>query len=92
MPINPVPPPVGYKITSGSRQPVCSASSRPIVFLPSRRYGSFSVDTSNQPMRSAPSRTSRPQSVISPFTSVTLAPASRASMRLMAGVSSGMNT
>ena len=31
------------------RQSSCSASSRPIVFLPSRRYGSFSVERSNQP-------------------------------------------
>ena len=30
-------PPVGYKMASGSRQPNCSASSRPMVFLPSMR-------------------------------------------------------
>ena len=46
MPMMPTPPPVGYTITSGSRQPSCSAISRPIVFLPSIRYGSLSVETS----------------------------------------------
>ena len=42
----PTPPPVGYTITLGSLQPSCSAISKPMVFFPSSRYGSFSVDTS----------------------------------------------
>ncbi len=46
MPMMPTPPPVGYTITPGSRQPSCSAISRPIVFLPSIRYGSRSVEVS----------------------------------------------
>ena len=37
IPIRPVPPPVGYTITSGSCQCSCSASSNPMVFLPSTR-------------------------------------------------------
>ena len=37
MPINPVPPPVGYTMCVGSFQLSCSASSMPIVFLPSMR-------------------------------------------------------
>src|ERR1700682_1484096 len=36
-------------MTSGSFHWSCSASSNPIVFLPSMRYGSFSVDASYQP-------------------------------------------
>ena len=36
-PISPTPPPVGYRITSGNVQSDCSASSSPIVFLPSMR-------------------------------------------------------
>ena len=92
MPINPVPPPVGYRMTSGSSQPSCSASSRPIVFLPSMRYGSLSVERSNQPIGSRPSPTRRPQSLIRPFTRYTRAPARCVSFRLMTGVSSGMNT
>ncbi len=42
----------GYRITSGSAQSNCSASSSPMVFFPSMRYGSFSVDMS-EPGRSA---------------------------------------
>ena len=38
-------------IQSGQRHSSCSASSKAIVFLPSMRYGSFSVDTSYQPER-----------------------------------------
>ena len=36
-------------IQSGNVHPICSPSSYAIVFLPSMRYGSLSVDTSNQP-------------------------------------------
>ena len=39
-------------MTSGTSQPNCSASSSPIVFLPSIRYGSFRVEVSNQPVAS----------------------------------------
>ena len=46
MPIRPTPPPVGQTMTSGTRQPSCSAISSPIVFFPSSRYGSLSVETS----------------------------------------------
>ena len=49
MPINPVPPPVGYTIASGRVQSKRSASSSPSVFLPSIRYGSRSVETSTAP-------------------------------------------
>ena len=38
MPMSPVPPPVGYMMTSGrSSKPNCSASSSPMVFFPSMR-------------------------------------------------------
>ena len=33
-------------MTSGARHPYCSTISRPIVFLPSMRYGSRSVEAS----------------------------------------------
>ena len=36
-------------IQSGNVHPICSPSSNAIVFLPSMRYGSLSVDTSYQP-------------------------------------------
>ena len=72
MPINPVPPPVGYKMTSGSCQFSCSAISYPKVFFPSTRYGSFRVDRSNQPSVALRLATSRAQSVINPSTNVTL--------------------
>ena len=36
-------------MTSGSDQPHCSASSNPIVFIPSTRYGSRSVATGHHP-------------------------------------------
>ena len=68
MPIKPVPPPVGYKMTSGNSQSNCSANSNPIVFLPSMRYGSFSVERSNQFFLALPSPTMRPQSLMSPLT------------------------
>src|ERR1035441_5371673 len=61
-------------MASGSSQPICSATSYPIVFLPSMRYGSLSVETSNQPSWGARSATMRPQSEMMPSTSVTCAP------------------
>ena len=92
MPISPVPPPVGDRMTSGSSQSSCSANSSPMVFLPSMRYGSLRVERSNQPISSRPSPTSRPQSLIKPFTRTTVAPARCVSFMLITGVSSGMNT
>ena len=79
-------------MTSGSVQPSCSASSNPIVFLPSIRYGSLRVDTSNQPSSSARSRTMRPQSSMRPSTRQVTAPWSSISERLTSGVSSGQYT
>ena len=79
-------------MTSGSDQPSCSASSIPIVFLPSIRYGSLSVDTSNQPSSSARSRTMRPQSSMRPSTRHVTAPWSSISERFTSGVSSGQYT
>src|SRR5215471_4284307 len=61
-----------------------------MVFLPSTRYGSFRVDTSNQPSASLRSATMRPQSVINPSTSVTDAPACLHSITFASGVSLGM--
>src|SRR6266850_1127129 len=56
-------------MASGNSQSSCSASSRPIVFLPSIRYGSLSVEQLNQPRSRSPCVTSLPQSSIwqSPF-------------------------
>jgi 3-isopropylmalate dehydrogenase len=54
---------------SGTRQPSCSAISRPIVFFPSSRYGSLRVETSWYPGRSAVAAAiSRPASLIRPST------------------------
>src|SRR5262249_46279740 len=61
-------------IQSGHDHPSCSASSYAIVFLPSIRYGSLSVDTSYHPSGPPRSAAIRPASVISPSTSVTSAP------------------
>src|ERR1019366_6091801 len=91
MPIMPTPPPVGQKIASGSSQPICSATSYPIVFLPSMRDGSLSVLTSNQPSFGPCSATIRPQSEINPSTSVTCAPYALHSRELGFGTSRGMN-
>src|SRR6266852_7971135 len=90
MPIRPTPPPVGYTITSGSFPPNCSHSSYPIVFLPSTRYGSFSVETSYQPSRSFCSATYLPQSEINPFSLTTFAPNAWHSITLAEGVSAGI--
>src|SRR5215203_3600231 len=73
-------------MTSGSSQLICSASSYPSVFLPSTRYGSFKVETSNQPSASLRRPTSAPQSVIKPFMSVTRAPVCSHSTTLARGV------
>src|SRR5438105_3770670 len=61
-------------ITSGKVQLSCSAISYPIVFFPSTRYGSLSVEISNQPSAVFLSLMIRPQSLISPSTSVSRAP------------------
>ena len=61
-------------IQSGKRQSSCSPSAYAIVFLPSIRYGSFSVETSYQPSGLPVSAAIRPASVISPSTSVMSAP------------------
>src|SRR5712691_3288277 len=79
-------------IQSGQRQSICSASSYAIVFLPSMRYGSFSVDTSYQPSGPPVSAAMRPASVIRPSTSVTCAPYSRHSSMNGRLASLGMNT
>src|SRR5581483_10006336 len=79
-------------IQSGSDQFICSATSYPIVFLPSMRYGSFNVDTSYQPSGPPFSAAMRPASVIRPSTSVTLAPYSRHSSTNGRFASFGMNT
>ena len=77
---------------SGSFQSNCSANSKPIVFFPSIRYGSFSVETSNQSICVKPSPTIRPQSLINPLTRQTFAPWRAISRTLTSGVSSGQNT
>src|SRR4051794_32639249 len=61
-------------IQSGYDQSICSAISYAIVFLPSIRYGSFSVETSYQPAGPPCSAATRAASVIRPSTSVTSAP------------------
>src|SRR5262245_65878535 len=63
-----------------------------MVFLPSTRYGSFSVDTSYQPRGLPASAAIRPASVIRPSTSVTLAPYKRHSSTKGRLASFGMNT
>src|SRR5207244_2213996 len=64
----------------------------PIVFLPSRRYGSLSVDRSIQPRRAAARPAIRPAVAIDPSTVNTLAPAMHASEIAEAGVSAGTIT
>src|SRR2546429_376411 len=58
-----------------------------MVFLPSMRYGSLSVDRSNQPNFALPDSTSRAQSLIRPLTRQTAAPWSAISLRLISGAS-----
>ena len=58
-----------------------------MVFLPSTRNGSFRVETSNQPSLSLRSATIRPQSLISPSTSVRCAPLASTSSRFAIGTS-----
>src|SRR5678816_75864 len=77
-------------ITSGSVHPSVSATSYPSVFFPSTRYGSFSVETSNQPSASLRRATSAPQSVINPSISVTCAPVCSHSTMFARGVSLGI--
>src|SRR6266849_3562547 len=60
-----------------------------MVFLPSTRYGSLSVETSYQPSRSLCSATYLPQSEINPFSFTTLAPNAWHSITLAEGVSAG---
>jgi len=79
-------------IQSGSTQSICSATSYPIVFLPSMRYGSFNVDTSYQPRVLPSSAAILPASVIRPSTSVTAAPYSSHSRMNGVLTSRGMNT
>src|SRR3989442_2436282 len=73
-------------------QPSCSASSSPIVFLPSRRYGSLSVERSNQPTWGATSATILPAVAIEPSTVKTCAPAISASATAAGGVPRGTIT
>src|SRR5258708_37159352 len=61
-----------------------------MVFLPSTRYGSLSVETSYQPSLSLCSATYLPQSEIRPFSLTTLAPKAWHSMTFAEGVSAGM--
>src|SRR6266849_5629007 len=61
-----------------------------MVFLPSTRYGSFSVETSYQPSRSLCSATYLPQSEINPFSLTTFAPNAWHSITLAEGVSAGI--
>src|SRR5712692_10929383 len=77
-------------MTSGSFPPNCSHNSYPMVFLPSTRYGSFSVETSYHPSRSLCSATYLPQSEIKPFNLTTLAPKAWHSITLAEGVSAGI--
>ena len=63
-----------------------------MVFLPSMRYGSLSVETSYQPSGLPRSAAIRPASVIRPSTSVTSAPYSSHSRMNGTLTSRGMNT
>src|SRR5687767_8360086 len=63
-----------------------------MVFLPSIRYGSFSVDMSYQPSGRPVSAAIRPASVMRPSTSVTAAPYSSHSRMNGSLTSFGMNT
>ena len=79
-------------MASGSFQPRCSASSMPMVFLPSTRYGSFSVATLKNPSSSMSAASAAPASVISPATRRTTAPRARHSSTNSPGASCGMYT
>jgi hypothetical protein len=92
MPTSPVPPPVGYSNTSGMRHSSCSASSRPIVFLPSSRYGSFSVERSNHWSSGATFAVTFPAVAIEPSMVNTWAPAICASATAAGGVPRGTIT
>src|SRR5580692_448458 len=61
-----------------------------MVFFPSTRYGSLSVETSYQPSRSFLSATYLPQSEIKPFSLITLAPNAWHSITFAEGVSAGI--
>lgn len=65
-----------------------------MVFLPSMRYGSFSVAASIQTPGSAAifSATRRPASPIRPFTRYSSAPAAAHSARVIDGASAGIAT
>ena len=70
----------------------CSASSSPIVFLPSSRYGSLSVERSNQPICAATRPTTLPAVAIEPSMVKTWAPAISASATAAGGVPRGTIT
>src|SRR5205823_2528776 len=78
-----------WRRTSGIRQSRSAASSRPIVFLPSRRYGSLSVDRSNQPSSGATCAATLPAVRIEPSRVKTWAPAICASAIAAGGVPRG---
>ena len=61
-----------------------------MVFLPSTRYGSFSVETSYHPSRSLCSATYFPQSEMRPFSFTTFAPNAWHSITFAEGVSAGI--
>src|SRR6267143_6166777 len=79
-------------MTSGSVHLSCSASSKPIVFFPSIRYGSFSVDASYQPYSAHARLTTAPASAIEPGTRYTSAPYDAVSRTIVCGVVSGITT
>src|SRR5438105_15754644 len=79
-------------MTSGSFHSSGPATSNPLVFLPSMRYGSFKVDASYQP-RSVQARfTTAPASAIEPGTRYTSAPYEAVSRTIVCGVVSGITT
>src|SRR5947199_145970 len=77
---------------SGIRQSRSAASSRPIVFLPSSRYGSLSVERSNQPSSGATFAATLPAVAIEPSSVKTWAPAICASAIAAGGVPRGTMT
>src|SRR5918993_3576931 len=79
-------------IHSGNVQWSCSPSSYAIVFFPSMRYGSLSVEVSYQPSGLPRSTAMRPASVISPSTRFTSAPYNSHSRMNGTLTSFGMNT
>ena len=88
--ITPTPPPLGKIMASGNSPPSCSNNSYAMVFFPSTRYGSLSVERSNHPSLSLRSLTMRAQSLIRPFTRVRCAPFISHSIRFTRGTSCGI--